>query len=288
MQNHFKRERSEFWVNVYYNDDYSYTISTNKKYVGIINHSFPIFCINSPSGWKTSESYPDVRYIWLPEGSYAEETIAQFLEWCKEAVDERLWLGLNKNIIEFYRNELDYCVASDFNYNFGDGRTELGVAEYQLKYNSNQLSSREYDEYFSVLVKSIIDSSHFVPISNGIEWVVSPMPATLKGQTKFAWRLANVISECLKLPFLNPVLESDKPQMKQLSIQEKIIAWSKIYESNQEIIDSDITGKSIIVVDDLYQSGISMWEYAKFLKRMGAEKVLGLVCVKSLRDSDNL
>ena len=64
----------------------------------------------------------------------------------------------------------------------------------------------------------------------------------------FAWRLANVISECLKLPFLNPVLESDKPQMKQLSIQEKIKAWSKIYESNQEIIDSDITGKSIIVL----------------------------------------
>lgn len=30
-----------------------------------------------------------------------------------------------------------------------------------------------------------------------------------------------------------------------------------------------------------------MWEYAKFLKDMGAKSVFGVVCVKSLKDSDN-
>lgn len=41
------------------------------------------------------------------------------------------------------------------------------------------------------------------------------------------------------------------------------------------------------MVDDLYQSGATMWEYAKFLKSLGAICVFGIVCVKSLRDSDN-
>lgn len=41
------------------------------------------------------------------------------------------------------------------------------------------------------------------------------------------------------------------------------------------------------MVDDLYQSGTTMWEYAKFLKTLGARFVFGIVCVKSLRDSDN-
>ncbi len=31
-----------------------------------------------------------------------------------------------------------------------------------------------------------------------------------------------------------------------------------------------------------------MWCYAMFLKNLGAKHVLGLVCVKSLRDTDNL
>ena len=45
--------------------------------------------------------------------------------------------------------------------------------------------------------------------------------------------------------------------------------------------------KTVLIVDDLYQSGASMWTYAKYLKSMGANKVIGLVAVKSQRDSDN-
>lgn len=75
--------------------------------------------------------------------------------------------------------------------------------------------------------------------------------------------------------------------MKQLSIKEKIETWEKIYYNNVVILDNQVRGKNVIVVDDLYQSGATMWEYAKFLKTLGARCVFGIVCVKSLRDSDN-
>ena len=45
--------------------------------------------------------------------------------------------------------------------------------------------------------------------------------------------------------------------------------------------------KDVIIIDDLYQSGVSMWSYAKFLKSLGAKRVMGISAVKSLRDSDN-
>ena len=36
------------------------------------------------------------------------------------------------------------------------------------------------------------------------------------------------------------------------------------------------------------ESGTTMWQYVKFLKKMGAKMVFGVVCVKSLKDSDNI
>ena len=99
--------------------------------------------------------------------------------------------------------------------------------------------------------------------------------------------MAEEISKQLRLSFIKPILSCDKPQMKQLSIKEKIETWEKIYYNNVVILDNQVRGKNVIVVDDLYQSGTTMWEYAKFLKTLGARCVFGIVCVKSLRDSDN-
>ena len=47
----FRRQRSDFWVNVYEND-YSYTILTNKKYVTIIDYCCPYLRYNNSIIWK--------------------------------------------------------------------------------------------------------------------------------------------------------------------------------------------------------------------------------------------
>ena len=48
-----------------------------------------------------------------------------------------------------------------------------------------------------------------------------------------------------------------------------------------------VEDKDEIIVDDLYQPGASMWAFAEFLKQQGCRNVMGLVAVKSQRDSDN-
>ena len=53
-------------------------------------------------------------------------------------------------------------------------------------------------------------------------------------------------------------------------------------------ITGDVREKDIIIIDDLYQSGFTMWTVAQLLKKKGAKRVFGLACVKSLRDTDNV
>lgn len=52
--------------------------------------------------------------------------------------------------------------------------------------------------------------------------------------------------------------------------------------------DTEVQGRTIILIDDLYQSGTTMNYYAKLLLDVGAVSVLGLACEKTCRNDDNV
>lgn len=264
MKYQFRRKRSDFWINIY-EEDGVYNISTNEKYVGIINHFFPMLESKSPTKWKKSENYEKMSNLWLPEMCCHQDTMVKFINWCEEVTGKVLWLYLNKNIKEYFNDELDYCIASDFNFVYREGRTEIGEAEYQLKYNFENLSVKERNEYFNIIMRKMLDNCKYIPIKNKLNWYVSPMPAKEFGKIKMAWQMAEGISRHLGISFISPILNCDKPQMKQLSIKEKIETWEKIYDNKSVTLDNQVREKDVIVIDDLYQSGATMWEYAKFL-----------------------
>lgn len=287
MKHQFRRDRSDFWITVYYNDDESYNISTNSKYIELINFFYPMLDENSPTKWKDSETYPQMSNLWLPEGCYDQDEMNCFMNWCDSVTQDVLWLHLNKNIEQYFDDELDFCIALDFNFVYGNGRTEMGEAEYQLKYNSANIIQEEREKYANVIMDKMMDNCKYIPIVNKKNWYISPLPATESGKDKLAWILADEMSNYLGISFIDVTLACDKPQMKQLSIEDKIETWEEIYNNGNVLIDKTIRGKHVIVIDDLYQSGTTMWQYASFLKKMGARSVFGIVCVKSLKDSDN-
>lgn len=284
MKHQYRRDRSEFWVTIYENDDASYSISTNPKYVELINFFFPMFEDNSPTKWKQNEAYSS---LWLPKGCYNQNDVKCFMNWCNDATQDVLWLYLNKNISQYFNDELDFCIASDFNFVYSDGRTEIGEAEYQLKYNISNLCQSERVKYADIIINKMMDNCKYIPIRNKANWYLSPVPAIESGKEKLAWLLADEIAHCMGISFINARLKCIKPQMKQLSMENKIETWREIYSNDNVKIDKNVRGKNVIVVDDLYQSGTTIWQYASFLKRMGARRVFGVVCVKSLKDSDN-
>ena len=287
MKYQFERDRSDFWIRVYENEG-SYTISTSDRYIEIINYYFPNLIIYSPTKWKTSKNYINVSSLWLPEGCYVESEMNDFLDWCNEVTQNVLWIHLNKNIEHCFYDELDYCIASDFNIIYGKRRTEIGEAEYQLKYNINNLKSTDRIQYENLIMNKMLYNFKYIPVDNKLSWCISPMPATDIGKTKMAWSMAAAISGRTNISFIAPTLNCDKPQMKHLTVNEKIANWESIYNAGGVTLDKQVKGKNIIVVDDLYQSGATIWEYAKYLKKLGAIRVFGIVCVKSLRDSDNI
>jgi len=52
--------------------------------------------------------------------------------------------------------------------------------------------------------------------------------------------------------------------------------------------DTEVQGHTIILIDDLYQSGTTMNYYSKLLLDAGAVGVLGLACEKTCRNDDNV
>lgn len=282
----YGRSRSELWITVYENDNGSYTILTDKKYTEIISYFFSKSSetYKQPIKWKDNETYSS---LWLPKDYKSKKEIGECLKWFNGAT-QRIWLGLNKYIDSYFNKELDFCIASDFNIIYGVGRTEIGEAEYKMKYRKDFITKEEADKYNSIIMKSLIYNYDYLPIKNKNECYVTSRPAESSTRNKLAWIFANKVSNYLEIPLLVSKLDCIKPQMKELSIQDKINTWKEIYNNGSVKINYDINGKTIIVIDDLYQSGVTMWQYASFLKKMGAKKVFGNVCVKSLKDSDNV
>ncbi|MCY7334418.1 MAG: phosphoribosyltransferase [Pseudanabaena sp. CAN_BIN31] len=58
-------------------------------------------------------------------------------------------------------------------------------------------------------------------------------------------------------------------------------------EGSVQIDQNIFQGKSILILDDLYQSGVSMNYVAMLLQEAGATKVLGLACEKTCRNDAN-
>ncbi len=74
------------------------------------------------------------------------------------------------------------------------------------------------------------------------------------------------------------------PELKNLSLADKLEAIL----GSVTVDMAKVEGKSIVVVDDLYQSGLTINYVAEELRLAGARKVFGLAAVKTLSNDDNL
>lgn len=286
MQNNYGGGRSEFWIGVSEDDNGNCNIVLTEKHKCIIERKFPNLSTMSPTGWKKYNN--NLTKLWIPPDLLRRSVIDKLNDWLEVVGNQYIWLRLNKNIITWFSNELDYCVATDFNYNFETReRTEIGTAEYILKYHINEYTNEEVEDYYNILMENILNAYDCLPV-NIYNTVITPLPATQNGQNKLAWQLANDVADIKGLEFLEPALYMEKPQMKTLSIEKKIEVWQNIYKANQVRLSCDVRGKDIVIIDDLYQSGISIWTYAGYLKQQGARRVMGVISVKSQRDSDNI
>lgn len=290
----YKRPRSKFWLKI--RDDDNVTISANRMVKRLVNKVSPDLKEYSFKGWKESEQYEDVFSLWIPadrKDRAFRSALEKLEEWAEQA-NQHIWLGTNKHTRdEFYGDEVDYCLAADWNKDFDTGeRTDVGEAEYQMKYNYYQgqrpVDPEDAKEYAGTLASAILDCADCLPFDLE-DFIVTAIPAAKAGRKKLAWRLAEYTAGQLGAEFMEAKLTKDKPQMKNTSVEDKIDIWREIYDDKDMVeLSCNVKGEHVLIIDDLYQSGASIWCFAEYLKGIrGAKKVMAITAVKAQKDGDN-
>ena len=274
----FKRSKSGDWY-----------LRLPEYYSKLLELEQPDIMRKSNTGWRSTER--DYKYAYFIDLTEEETGTVKFF--C-QAYQQYVILGLSDNLKNDCKDELDFCLALDYNSDSPENlrrgkRTEIGELIYQIKYQKRIVKSSELIEHLIPAIKRIIlnklngvISISYVPTDRRNEFY---LPRSLAGSLIACGRFQGILDS--KNPFVETTLIRRKPEAKDLHINMKIKLWKNIYSNSNVEIDTDVSGRNIVVVDDLYQSGSTMWLYAKFLKEKGAAKVIGLICVKTLRDTHN-
>ena len=150
-------------------------------------------------------------------------------------------------------------------------RTELGELVYKLKYGHDKTV---LDDIISI----IRSSSPFKSID-----VIIPVPPSKTSRAfqpvvEIAKRLGNVLGIQV---LTNAVIKvKNTPELKDLStFQEKY----DILKDAFEIGNGTIKNKTVLLLDDLYQSGATLTAITELLKKEGASKVKVLTLTKTRR-----
>ena len=75
-----------------------------------------------------------------------------------------------------------------------------------------------------------------------------------------------------------------RPRIKDVSLSKKLASL----EGTIDVCSDSFKGKKVLVIDDLYQSGVSINYVGMLLLEAGAEKVFGLACEKTCSNDDNI
>lgn len=292
--NDYHKTRSKFRLKIFDDNAQYITLSANKMVVILLNNKFPEIVRCGFNGWRDTQ-YEDTFNLKIPANCMDYEALSRMKDWA-ESANRHIWLGLNKNTENYFiGNEVDFCLAANWNFDKDSSNrlihTAIGEAEYQMKYNypRGKIDKATAHEALKLIVEGIMECVSCLP-TDYKNVVVTTIPAVSQKQNKLAWNLSKHCAGRLGLPFIGATLLKDKPQMKEQSIENKIKIWRYIFDSKMIEIPEQhlVAGRDVLIIDDLYQSGASIWCYAEFLKKKyNVNSVMAVTAVKALRDGDN-
>lgn len=174
--------------------------------------------------------------------------------------------------IVFLRDNLDLSIALSMNYE-GEERTKIGELEYQAKFNDNESAEGELIDICKEWIEEL-------PFYKHADYICA-MPNSNVDEESLPKRVVNLLTDFNFTDISKHVLWTSKTRKVKdaETVEEKL----EILEESGLVIedDLDLKGKTVILFDDLYMSGISMQYVAMKLKEAGANRVFGLSIVKS-------
>ena len=292
----YKRDnRTSFWVSIKYDENSGYMIYVAECLKDWFAYRFPHFYRSAGSQWLMSSKGKYFLNIDLFDSFDLDwEKLDRCLQYLG---NECFWPNILKPTDGAISN-LEACIIRDYTSNTADLShwTQMGALFHNAKYETNisimdRLAMTE--QLANAIAEMIICT---LGISDGLMQdnfpgiVISSMPVDhINIYDNFGYKLCASVATALHMSLTSPLLDgAHKKQVKGMSLDEKNSYWDSLICNKRITVNEDVVrDKIVILIDDLYQSGLSMEKTAQFLKSCGAIKVYGFACVKAMRDSDN-
>ncbi len=274
------------------------SVGNNEWIIVLLEFYSDLFAIEEPemmkksnTGWRESKR-AGIQFAFFKNLNQFEiERIESFIEFYRE----KIILDLNEHIANEFDNELDFCLAlgwpAEKPQDLVHGkRSLLGELVYLAKYKRKAEKADELALLLVAAIKRIINGK--IEGSFSISFVPSDSYDDYYLPKYLAEKIVADKSISIHLDYENPIIEaklkSKMDKLKRVALKAKLHICRELYFLDKVSLATSVVGRDIIVIDDLYQSGTTLWSYARYLKNMGAAKVIGMVCEKNFRDSDNL
>ena len=158
-----------------------------------------------------------------------------------------------------------------------DKRSQIGELERSAKFDGNIVAK-------SKLVQVLTEIYGRMHGTRRVDGIVS-VPATVSGNQSLPNYLAAHLAAATGVPDLTDQLEWNGPKasVKELSVDAK---WNAL-EQVGLTVRSAVSDKSLLLIDDMYQSGATAHFVASQLRSAGANELHLLAVSKGRRDTDN-
>ncbi|HVU12131.1 MAG TPA: hypothetical protein VHD90_12680 [Phototrophicaceae bacterium] len=244
-------------------------VSGSRKYYDILRHAF--------SRYRFSRAFNDHKnrfdwgtYIYNindPEPSKLVKLLTKFKEYvCIDDIMDQTFA-------------LDYHSYANFD---GIGKTDIGKLVYAAK-PYHQIPSDRHRAKAHILAKHFVEFIDCHPSYKRSDYLIAVPPNP--GKT---YDLPTILVEeiCTKLKMSNGSRYIRKARETKMKDRKTLKEKTDEINGAFEIVGSpSFEGKNVTIIDDIYQTGVTLHEVALVLQSKGAT-VQGLVATKTLRDLD--
>jgi hypothetical protein len=255
-------------------------------YAAVFEQQEPDLMDKARGPWRESKSG---NSSWTTFDNLSEDDLNRIEKFMAD-YEQFILLNTNRHIESHFFDELDCAMAMDLNFRDGEygAYTEVGELVYHAKYRKRIAAAEELGRRLCEVIRRVPTGGFdgpccltYVPPGRHkrydlprllAKWMVEYGQPTVELRQ---WE-----------PLVEPELTIPKPDFKRLTVDEKIRVWERLLGRGTRL-SSSVAGYGVYVIDDLYQSGATLWSYARFLKAAGATAVFALACEKSRGDRDN-
>lgn len=199
----------------------------------------------------------------------------------------RRWLRRVENYVAI-RDCLALSFALDYDREDGDPkaeRTNMGALRTQAKTYGRSTTGESYaaaDEIANAMIAFI----EVIDVYQKADIIAGVPPSDPQKQFDLPAYLARVIAPKVGMDDAcdHIVTVAKRPQVKNMALNQKLSALSGTIAVDPDVVG----GKTVLLIEDLYQSGATINFTAMEILNAGASRVFGLSCVKTCRNSDNV